>query len=421
MAAKDKRKTVVDEQAYASNVYYQNNSEMFMEFIRLLAKYPTCYGKMLKKAQNHDMLDWLHSNLQFLDNGNFKFEDYCMSEIVYLAVHGMTDFPVCQICGNPISSPRRFQSYGFMKGCTNRCSYAVKVHTFEQTSLKRYGVRHPLKDKTAYAEYCHKLEKRFGIRNTFQLDTAKRQIKATKKKNHGSENYVNTDKARQTRKSKYNGQWESCETKKRRKAAFKMHYGVENNMQSKKGVKEYEDALEKTFGKGIRNVSQIPLVQAKKRQKYQYHSEQFDSGAELAFYIWLEDQQIPFEYQPSMPFDYKFNGKVYKYFPDFKVRDIFVEIKGDQFFKDGKMVCPYRRKDQTNEQYKELCDKHEAKHQCMLANGVLIMTSVCYMPYIRYVEDRYGKEYLQSFRAPLKVNSNCNEECSQSRQARDKD
>ena len=32
------------------------------------------------------------------------------------------------------------------------------------------------------------------------------------------------------------------------------HYGVDNNMKSEKGKKEYKDAIEKKYGKGIVNV-----------------------------------------------------------------------------------------------------------------------------------------------------------------------
>ena len=63
-----------------------------------------------------------------------------------------------------------------------------------------------------------------------------------------------------------------------------------------------------------------------------------------------------------MSFDYVFNGKAHKYFSDFKVGDKLYEIKGDHFFKDGKMVCPYRDMSWSDEQYLLECSKYEAKH-----------------------------------------------------------
>jgi hypothetical protein len=93
-----------------------------------------------------------------------------------------------------------------------------------------------------------------------------------------------------------------------------------------------------------------------------------------------------------------FEGKTHKYFPDFKVGTVLYEIKGDHFFRDGKMVCPYRDKKWSDEQYLLECAKYEAKHQCMLKNNVVILTSKDYEKYIIYVESTYGKDFLKQFK-----------------------
>lgn len=41
---------------------------------------------------------------------------------------------------------------------------------------------------------------------------------------------------------------------------------------------------------------------------------------------------------------------------------------------------------------------YEAKHQCMLKNGVEIITSEKYKKYVDYVNDAYGKDYLKKFK-----------------------
>ena len=122
---------------------------------------------------------------------------------------------------------------------------------------------------------------------------------------------------------------------------------------------------------------------------------QFDSFPEIVFFIYLKDHNIEFEYQPSISFEYTFNGKTHKYFPDFKVGTVLYKIKGDHFFKDGKMVCPYRDKSWSDEQYLLECSKYEAKHQCMLKNNVAILTSNDYAKYLDYIESTYGKDFLK--------------------------
>ena len=75
---------------------------------------------------------------------------------------------------------------------------------------------------------------------------------------------MNVGKAKQTRLTKNNGQFESEETKAKRRATFAKNYGADHNMKSEKGLKEYEDAIEKKYGKGIRNISQAEPIKQKK-------------------------------------------------------------------------------------------------------------------------------------------------------------
>ena len=149
---------------------------------------------------------------------------------------------------------------------------------------------------------------------------------------------------------------------------------------------------------GVENPMQCSEIRKKTTQKYSFQEISFDSAPEIAFFIYHKDHNIELEYQPNVSFEYAFNGKVHKYFPDFKLGDTLYEIKGDHFFKDGKMVCPYRDKSWTDEQYLLECSKYEAKHQCMLKNNITILTSKDYEKYISYVESTYGKDFLKQFK-----------------------
>ena len=94
----------------------------------------------------------------------------------------------------------------------------------------------------------------------------------------------------------------------------------------------------------------------------------FDSKWELAYYRYCKVNNFQIERQPII-LEFTYNDKVKKYKPDFRINGQLVEIKGDHFFENHnkklKMICPYDR---------SLDDLYEAKHQCMLANNVKILT-----------------------------------------------
>lgn len=424
-----------NEEDYGENPYFQKNPEMFKELWTLKKNInPHGFCKILRA--NCKIMNWFHEVLTFLDNDYFKFEDYSASEMTYLVLNGMNFFPICPICGNPLKNPRVFCSGRFLSCCSKECGMKQKAKSFKETSLRLYGVDHPYKNKEQYQKYCDVMEQRYGVRNSYQKENTKAQIKKTKLERHGDENYVNCEKAKITRYTKYDGKYESNETKKKRKDTFIEHYGVDNNMKSEVGRKEYEDAIEQKYGKGIRNISQSETIKQKKketcqknfgvdwpqqnedvrkktydtcfnkygypiamqnpeirnkaRSKYFYDERWFDSAPEIAYYIWLKDNNIQFEYHPNVCFQYEHDGKIHNYQPDFLVERQYIEIKGDHFFKeDGTMQNPYDLSQSST---------LEAKHQCMLKNNVKIMKSNEYSKYIKYVKMNYGISFIHKLK-----------------------
>ena len=138
----------------------------------------------------------------------------------------------------------------------------------------------------------------------------------------------------------------------------------------------------------VKNIMHVHDFFIKGCKFYCYNNVMFDSSWELAYYIWLKDNNINFEYQPNISFDYEYNNKIHKYKPDFKVNNEIIEIKGDQFIKNGKMVCPYNhdRDELFNEKYK-----------CMLKHNVKILMNKDIKPIIKYIKEKYGKNYLKNF------------------------
>ena len=104
----------------------------------------------------------------------------------------------------------------------------------------------------------------------------------------------------------------------------------------------------------------------------------FMTSWEFKVYDFLTENNIPFEYQIK-PIPYEYDGKTYYYIPDFLINGRIYEVKGDMFFRinetTGKeeMFCPWRYDDWSDDKYNWECGKVEAKHQCMIANNVIIL------------------------------------------------
>lgn len=61
-------------------------------------------------------------------------------------------------------------------------------------------------------------------------------------------------------------------------------------------------------------------------------------------------------------------NKEHYYFPDFKINDELIEIKGDHFFdKNGNFRCPF------NILNENIQNEYKAKYQCMLDNNIKIL------------------------------------------------
>lgn len=104
----------------------------------------------------------------------------------------------------------------------------------------------------------------------------------------------------------------------------------------------------------------------------------FATSWEFRVYDFLTEHNIPFKYQPDISIPYECEGTHHTYHPDFLVGDRIVEVKGDNFFRineeTGKeeMYLTWKG-DLSDEEYEWRCKVMEAKHQCMLANSVIII------------------------------------------------
>lgn len=235
------------------------------------------------------------------------------------------------------------------------------------------------------------MKERTGYEYAFQVPEVIENMRQKSLEKHGTEHWTNREKCKETFLERYG---EDClfKTKEFRdkiKETNLEKYGVEYNWQRPDIKEKIRQTNIERYGYPI--ASQNPEIRRKSQKRYTFDNKHFDSSFEIAYYVWLKDHDIKFEYQPDIAFEYEYDGKKKTYHPDFKVGDEYVELKGLHFFENkdgnGKMINPYDRKQDAG---------YEAKHQCMIKNGVKIITDG--KIYVKYLTEKYGKDCLKQFR-----------------------
>jgi len=382
---------------------------LFDQVVELYTNYKRSFFKIINNKQLEYLKNFIITSTSFLPaNTKIIIRIYCI-------LQNITSLPKCKTCGKPI--PIKLNKY---KRFNYYCNASCRQH-----------------DTNVYLKQCSEKLKTYGSVNNVN------KTLSTKKEKYGIAGYNNPKQANITKFKKFGSSMYDHE--KYRLTSNRL-YGADNYMQTENGKAHYRKEIEKKYGPGISNPAQLPETRLKSkitkkkrynnenynnpeqakitcmklygvehiaqcpkfqnhRSLYFYNNQYFDSKPELAYYIWLTDNKIKFEYHGSSYFEYEFQGKTYRYFPDFKLldSDIFIEIKGDQFFKsDGTMYCPYKNKKWTPEYYDTLCQHYEAKHQCMLKHDVQILRNNEYKKFIKYIDEKYGKKYLNSKRVMKK-------------------
>lgn len=218
-----------------------------------------------------------------------------------------------------------------------------------ETMIKKYGC-HSSKTAEVKAKQKETNNLRYGGNSPISNKDVRKQAEQTKIKKYGNKN--NIEKAKET--------WLTV-------------YGVDNPMKNKEIIQK---ALETKH-----------FISLKKRGLI-YNEIYFDSSWELAYYIWLKDNNIKFTYQPKISFSYKdINGIDRQIFPDFLVEDKLIEIKGNQFF---------NKNDEPYDLYKK--SFWWEKYSCLIKNNIYIMREKEAFSYVKYVNEKYGKNFLSSFK-----------------------
>lgn len=198
----------------------------------------------------------------------------------------------------------------------------------EQTCINKYGTTNGGASKEAQEKIKATNLKKYGVKSSFQVEEIKEKIKQTNLKKYGVPSYTQTEKYR-------------------------------NNLFEKYGAYH------------------APT------KRYIYNNEYFDSFPELCLYMYCLENNIPIVREP-IELTFEFEGKSYHYYPDFKINNELIEIKGKQFLTENGSWCnPFDH---------ALDGLFEAKHQCALANGIKILYNTDYQKYLNWFHEKGYKK-----------------------------
>ena len=322
---------------------------------------------------------------------------------IHWILNSLEDFPRCIVCGKPICDPRQFKT--IQKGYNDFCS--VKC-------AKEHGV----------------------------------------------------DVSKEVRFKKNNGKYFSDESIAKSKQSFIEHYGVDNNMKSEEGRKVHGDAIEKKYGKGIRNVFQAESIKRKSEQtRLEKYGDPYWSNHEKAAQTYknrsqeekdkrrksfrekslehygvdhpMKDPVVCMKSNKNRKLNrYMIDGYYFDSKPEFCFyvccRDFGIEIechpinktmtyfdyegRQHQYFPDFYIPSIDRIVEIKGNQFfkdhdetTELIDlygvdssRNTAKYYCMLENNVLIISTSRYILYEKHVKRKYGNKWIKQHKVTIK-------------------
>lgn len=431
---------VIDD--FSSNSYYIKNPQMFTKLCMMINHNRiTAISRILLAPSQKLMYDWICSITSDVNGDK-------ISERLYWILNDIHEYPKCKHpdCNNYVNS-NQYKSIAF--GYYSYCSYECKCSSpiisskrkltnslktssqIQEEKNKRLAIfnRHKAEDPdflrkiqeksiatrkhnhgedyTGRKKCWNTIKDRYGVSNPMSIKEVQDKLKQHNLETYGVEWHIAApeirEKSMQTMRKNYgvDNPFVSEEIIQQIRQHNLDNYGVEHNWQREDVKQHIRETNKRLYG--YESAMQNPEIRSRMMSNIKYDGKSFDSYPELCFYIWLVDNSIPFEFQPKTAFEYAFDGKQHVYCPDFKVGDMYFEIKGDHFFKNGKMICPFRYSNWDNQRYAYECDIYEAKHQCMLQNDVIILKSSEYLMFVKYVNQKMGNDFYKFLKESKKL------------------
>lgn len=350
---------------------YENSDEIYKEIIYLLnnelislfIKDNCCFIR----RKNNISAEQINS---IIEQSDFKFS---FGELLGCFKEGIKEVPRCKVCGDKVSYS--FAESRFLNTCNKK--ECVKKH-IEITNLEKYGFNIPSKNSKIIEKIKNTNLERYGYICPMQNDEIKRISKENSYKKYGVSNISKLE-----------------EIKKKKENTFLKKFGFKTSLQSPEIKERIKNTCKAKYG--VENIFELKYFQRKIKKKYKVDNINFDSSWEVAFYIYHRDHNINIECNPA-PLKYVARGKFHNYYPDFKVDNKLIEIKGDMMIDNNGNIIPHPSaisnaiKKGTLNDLKEL---FEAKNNCIKENNIIILKQKDIKPYIIYVKDNYGEDFFK--------------------------
>lgn len=239
-----------------------------------------------------------------------------------------------------------------------------------------------------------KLKEKYGEKGPLGNKEIREKGKQTKLKLYGNPDYVNSQKISKTHRNRTENEI-TISNIKRKKTKLEL-YGdpnycnVEKIKQTKLSLYNNQYYVNPDKTKMTRSnwpESKLLNMRRNRKSKIQFDGLRFDSSWEFAIYCYYKDTGHNIIHS-NLIFNYMYNDEQHKYFPDFEIDGKIFEIKGNQFFKNkdpsNDLINPYDFKQNQ---------KYLSKLQCMLYNGVNILTETDVQPAINYMKSLYTNSF----------------------------
>ena len=357
--------------------------------------------QLIHNIQGHNTYWWLSCNLSKVNPNlylelcnrtslwNMFYQDkkVPIRARIYCIEHNVTEPPICQ---NPNCPTHNFVGWDdkrnrISKFCCSRCN--SEDPSFRQRvidgNMNKFGVKSSLLVQSVIEKSKATLMKNLGVDNPMKCKEIQEKAKHTNRVLYGGNSptcsieVYNKCKATMLKRHGVEHPLQSTEIMKKAKKTFLDRFGVDNPARSKELMKKARETCQHKWGVNYYQQSN-DYTRKWKYTNPKYPDMEFATSWEFKVYDFLVEHNIQFKYQPAIAIPYYCEGTRHYYHPDFLVGDRIVEVKGDNFFRinetTGKeeMYMTWKG-DLSDEEYEWRCKVMEAKHQCMLANNVVIL------------------------------------------------
>lgn len=344
-----------------------------------------CKGLVSRAGKIKELEIYTRENTSF---PNWKYLKNCIK-------YNYSQIPPCPICGNPRSLDKG-GTY-FLKTCGNPLCVKeyIKAH-----NLKTYGVEWVAQSKEIKEKQKVTCVRRYGVPFAAQNQEIKEKIRNTNLQKYGKvcpmQNEEVKNHSRQNQIEKYGVPNVSMleEIKKKKENTFLQHFGVKTSLLNPEMREKIKNINIERYGGD--NPFKCKEIVSQMRRKYYYDNLYFDSSWEVAVYTYYKDQNIEIIYHPE-PLEYNVGGDKHLYYPDFKIGEDLIEVKGDMMIDKEGNVIPHPSLIKEKGLF-SLKKDIEAKNKCMRDNKIKVWTSKEISFYLNYVKSTHGSNFLKTLK-----------------------